>query len=137
MKHAAILAVCILWLFCWTVPRAEEAAAPADSDQWAIVQAVLAGDESVPAEDALQAIDWLRGRAEVSPDALEALKDLPRPVELADKEIAYILNIRSNRFHRPGCVGVRDMAEKNRVDYYGARDLLLLTGFRPCQICKP
>ena len=50
---------------------------------------------------------------------------------------AYILNIRSNRFHLPGCTGITDMAEKNRVDFFGSRDLLLATGFKPCQICSP
>ena len=49
----------------------------------------------------------------------------------------YVLNIRSNRFHRPGCAGLAEMAEKNRVNFTGSRGILLATGFQPCQMCKP
>ena len=50
---------------------------------------------------------------------------------------AYVLNIRTNRFHRPDCTGLKDMNEKNRVDFAGPRDILLATGFKPCQMCRP
>ncbi len=53
------------------------------------------------------------------------------------KPAQYVLNIRSNRFHRPECTGLSDMSEKNRVNFFGSRDILLATGFKPCQICMP
>ena len=66
---------------------------------------------------------------------------------LADQRVAldgtgeatgtYVLNIRSIRFHRPGCAGIREMNEKNRVDFTGSRGILLATGFQPCQMCNP
>ena len=49
----------------------------------------------------------------------------------------YVLNIRTNRFHQPGCTGIKEMTDKNRVDFVGPRDLLLATGFQPCQMCRP
>ena len=48
-----------------------------------------------------------------------------------------MLNIRTNRFHLPGCTGIKEMTDKNRVDFVGPRDLLLATGFQPCQMCRP
>ena len=33
--------------------------------------------------------------------------------------------------------GIKEMTEKNRVDFVGPRDLLLATGFQPCQMCRP
>ena len=118
------------------------AAAEAPENDWdrqlSILQAYLSGSEDITPEEAQEAVVLLRALFEEHPEILDALRAGSVPEEGEDSpSVAYVLNIRSNRFHLPTCIGIKDMAEKNRVDYFGSRDLLLATGFKPCQICNP
>ncbi len=49
----------------------------------------------------------------------------------------YTLNIRSMKFHDPGCSGAAKIADDNRKTYTGTRDDLLADGYTPCGICQP
>ena len=49
----------------------------------------------------------------------------------------YTLNIRSMKFHDPGCSGAAKIADDNRKTYTGIRDDLLADGYTPCGICQP
>ena len=49
----------------------------------------------------------------------------------------YILNTNSKKFHRPACVAIESMSEKNKRGYNGARKELIEQGYEPCGICKP
>lgn len=49
----------------------------------------------------------------------------------------YVLNISSKKFHDPCCSSVSSIKEKNREEYTGEREALLLRGFTPCGRCKP
>ena len=131
----------IILLFCLALyaVTAAESAAGRWEEQLSILQAYLSGSEDITPEEAQEAVALLRSLFEEHPEVLDTLR--AEPGQTAEGEapvpVAYILNIRSNRFHKPECTGIRDMAEKNRVDYYGSRDLLLATGFQPCRLCKP
>ena len=61
-----------------------------------------------------------------------AIKRKPTPANTA-----YILNINTNKFHKPSCNSVNRMKEKNKRDYEGPREELLTTGFTPCGNCNP
>ena len=49
----------------------------------------------------------------------------------------YVLNKKSKKFHLPSCDGASSMSEKNREDYTGSRNALILDGYEPCPSCKP
>lgn len=49
----------------------------------------------------------------------------------------YVLNIKSKKFHRPSCGGVKSMAQANRRDFIGTREELLADGYELCGTCKP
>ncbi len=55
----------------------------------------------------------------------------------ADGEVTYILNVNSNRFHRPDCSGVASISHNNRRDYTGSREALIAQGYTPCGTCNP
>ncbi len=136
MKRFGIIILLFCLALCITVM-----AEPVESDwnrQLSILQAYLSGSGDITPEEAQEAVALLRSLFEEHPEVLDALRTAPAAEEGEEAPpVSYILNIRSNRFHLPTCTGIKDMAEKNRVDFYGSRDLLLATGFKPCQICKP
>lgn len=49
----------------------------------------------------------------------------------------YILNTNNKKFHKEDCSSVKDIKDKNKQDYIGSRDDLLLQGYEPCGRCKP
>lgn len=52
------------------------------------------------------------------------------------EEGVYIININSKKFHTPDCSSVSKISEKNKQEYSGPRDALLIE-YEPCQICNP
>ena len=55
------------------------------------------------------------------------------PVE---KTVQYIGNRNSKVFHLPGCDSVKDMKDKNKVEFY-SRDEAIQLHYKPCDRCKP
>lgn len=55
----------------------------------------------------------------------------------AQAEIAYILNTKSHKFHRPSCSGAASMSEANRELWTGSREDLTAQGYEPCGQCRP
>ena len=49
----------------------------------------------------------------------------------------YILNTNSKKFHYSTCLSVQDMSEKNKQEYRGDRENLIMQGYVPCGSCKP
>lgn len=54
-----------------------------------------------------------------------------------ETEGTYVLNTKSQKFHRPDCAGLGNMNPKNREDYEGSRSDLIQLGYSPCGTCKP
>ncbi len=54
-------------------------------------------------------------------------------------KMTYILNTsRSKRkFHYPDCRAVRQMNDKNKLEFYGTREEVIDMGYTPCGICNP
>lgn len=50
---------------------------------------------------------------------------------------SYVVNMNTHKFHYPTCSSVGRMSRKNRRDFIGYREDLILSGFEPCQICEP
>ena len=53
------------------------------------------------------------------------------------KEVTYVLNTRSKRFHLPDCDSVKDIKSKNKQTFSGMREELIEQGYKPCGGCKP
>lgn len=50
---------------------------------------------------------------------------------------SFVLNVRSKKFHKPGCSAVAKMKAKNRLDTIDTRDNIINQGYQPCKICNP
>lgn len=53
------------------------------------------------------------------------------------KEVTYILNINTEKFHHPSCKSVVDMKEKNKREFSGTREEAISKGYKPCKNCDP
>lgn len=52
-------------------------------------------------------------------------------------DAAYILNTNNKKFHKEDCSSIKDMKEKNKENYTGSREDLILQGYDPCGRCNP
>lgn len=57
--------------------------------------------------------------------------------ETSTEKANYILNTNNKKFHKADCSSVKDIKDKNKQDYTGSRDALILQGYEPCGRCKP
>ena len=55
----------------------------------------------------------------------------------SEKEITYVLNRNTKKFHLPSCTSVNDIAKKNRKDFTGTREEVINMGYVPCKRCNP
>lgn len=49
----------------------------------------------------------------------------------------YVLNTNTKKFHRTGCVSIKQMKEKNKKKFYGTREEAIKKGYTPCKKCNP
>lgn len=57
--------------------------------------------------------------------------------ETSTEKATYILNTNNKKFHKVDCSSVKEIKDKNKRDYTGNRDDLILQGYEPCGRCKP
>ena len=55
----------------------------------------------------------------------------------AKKEITYVLNKNTHKFHYPSCSSADDIKPKNRKEYTGTREEVIKMGYDPCKRCNP
>lgn len=98
------------------------------------------------ADEALQgAGDTLQGADDQKQGAVESniqsgekeIRSKENQVYVPDENATYIINTNTGRFHLPDCQSVQDMKEKNRKEFFGTREELMETGYRPCGRCNP
>ena len=53
------------------------------------------------------------------------------------REVQYIGNKNTKKFHYPYCGSVGQMKDKNKDYLYGSRDEAITKGYSPCGNCKP
>ncbi len=75
--------------------------------------------------------DLMLYTAESSDRSMAGEETVTRPAEPA-----YIGNKNSRVFHRPSCASVREMKEKNRVEFY-TREEAVEHRYKPCNRCRP
>ena len=64
--------------------------------------------------------------------SLGAYKTTPKP-----EQQTYILNKNTKKFHYPWCSSVKQMKEKNKIEFTGDRQTVIDKGYEPCQRCYP
>lgn len=65
------------------------------------------------------------------------LTETGRPGETDESAFTYIINVKTGKFHDPGCSGAASMSEENKQTFTGQRDELIDQGYTPCGICQP
>lgn len=91
-----------------------------------------AGEEA----DALQTseVTDFRQTAAVT-DSLQTAAEAPQ--EEAAREVRYILNTNTRKFHLPYCSSVQDIKDKNKQESAEDRESLIDQGYTPCKLCSP
>ena len=54
-----------------------------------------------------------------------------------EKQVNYIANKNTKKFHYPNCSSVKDMKEENKLAFTGTREELIQQGYQPCKRCNP
>ncbi len=67
---------------------------------------------------------------------VENIQEESEENEVSD-EVTYIANSNTGKFHKPYCSSVDDMAEHNKVYFYGDRQEVVDAGYVPCKRCNP
>ena len=83
---------------------------------------------------------WLTENAptETTPIPSDATETSTESIHTEEpKEVTYVLNTRSKRFHLPDCDSVKDIKSKNKQTFSGMREELIEQGYKPCGGCKP
>ena len=74
----------------------------------------------------------------VSDAAVTPAPSVPIKTENTDtRDVKYIGNSNSKKFHYPYCNSAGQIKEKNKVLLYGSRDDAISQGYSPCKICNP
>lgn len=73
-----------------------------------------------------------------------AVQSAPTPAQTQQAQVqqpaethTYIVNINTGRFHYPECSSVKQMKDKNKMEFTGDRQELISQGYQPCQNCNP
>lgn len=76
-------------------------------------------------------IDYLTGES-------SCIEDPPvTQAEPEPQETTYILNTNTKKFHYPNCFSADQMKQKNKQEYTGNREDVILQGYDPCKRCNP
>ena len=79
-------------------------------------------------------IDYSNGNSRLAEDSVNTVDTV---VTEQTKQVDYICNTNTKKFHYPECKSVQDMKEKNKKTHIGSREELIQQGFSPCGNCKP
>ena len=53
------------------------------------------------------------------------------------KELTYVVNTNTGKFHYPSCSSASEIKERNRMDSSKSREQLMQEGYVPCKRCNP
>ena len=53
------------------------------------------------------------------------------------KELTYVVNTNTGKFHYPSCASASEIKGKNRMDSSKSREQLMQEGYVPCKRCNP
>lgn len=73
-------------------------------------------------------IDYATGESKLSNEEMQAVNT---------GSSTYIINIKSGKFHKPNCSGVKTMNEANKEEFAGGRQELINRGYEACGLCNP
>lgn len=61
----------------------------------------------------------------------------PGQSEESAREMTYIMNRNTKKFHLPSCSSAADISPENRAEFNGLREDLIGAGYEPCKRCNP
>lgn len=80
-------------------------------------------------------IDYQTGESRRSQDA--AATGWSSSIQPSADQVAYVLNVSSDKFHLPDCPSVGKMADYNKRDVTSTHDEMVANGHSPCGNCLP
>lgn len=80
-------------------------------------------------------IDYRTGESRRSQDA--AATGGSSSIQPSADQVAYVLNVNSDKFHLPDCPSVGKMADRNKSDMLSTYDEMIDNGHLPCGNCLP
>lgn len=112
----------------------------ASASEWETDCEIAETDSTMPMETALPVSN---SEETDSPEETQA-RDLPVISEPTapettegERQITYVANTNTKKFHYPTCSSVADMKEKNKLNFTGTREELIAQGYQPCKRCNP
>ena len=69
--------------------------------------------------------------------AEKASREAAEQTQPAPKAVTFIANANTKKFHKPSCSSVDQMADHNKVYFYGDRQEVINAGYEPCKRCHP
>lgn len=80
-------------------------------------------------------IDYATGNSWESGDMHLEKEDTD--IELTGTESTFIINTKTNKFHKESCGSAKTINEENKEVYIGIADELIIEGYEPCGKCHP
>lgn len=80
-------------------------------------------------------IDYATGNSWESGDM--PLEKEDTDIELTGTESTFIINTKTNKFHKESCGSAKTINEENKEVYIGIADELIIEGYEPCGKCHP
>ena len=91
-------------------------------------------------------IDYKTGNSKLDEATVQEPTSTPKPTptpkpteeeKAPTKEIGYVLNTNTKKFHYPTCSSAKTIKDHNMQEYKGDRQELITQGYDPCKRCKP
>ena len=82
-------------------------------------------------------IDYATGESRLASEESGGGSSQEKGASSDTADAVYILNVKSRKFHRPSCAGVKGMSQENKETYQGDRSILIDQGYSPCGNCCP
>ncbi|MBE6605465.1 MAG: hypothetical protein E7635_00285 [Ruminococcaceae bacterium] len=139
---AALLLITFVMIFVISCDQREK---QAEENRWLTVSEQLelyhmSNEESMRDDEIVSSSD---SKAAIGAEAVAtapATEDKTKEAlvsQVSGKEITYVLNTNSEKFHKPDCSSVSTMKNENRRDFYGTREEVMAMNYDPCGRCKP
>ena len=99
------------------------------------IHSIIADPEILEEADARQAGE--ETDALQTSEVTDSRRTAEAPQEEAAREVRYILNTNTRKFHLPYCSSVQDIKDKNKQESAEDRESLIDQGYTPCKLCSP
>lgn len=82
-------------------------------------------------------IDYKTGESALADSSITETQSEDKGENSQTPDITYVLNTSTNKFHKPECASVRQMADRNKQNVTWSREECMDAGYGPCGNCNP